>query len=166
MFRFGLVSTLFLIVTLGAGLAWAHPAQADNADQVDSIAGNLVCQCGCGLTVLACGDAMNCTPGDQMKAMIRKQLAEGKTKGEIIDHFQELYGEAVLSAPTKSGFNLTAWITPFAAIAFAGVALGGVIWVWVSRRGSRPEVPPKSPADKRQRDRYTERVDRELDTLR
>jgi cytochrome c-type biogenesis protein CcmH len=149
-------------------LVWAHPAHpahADNADQVDSIAGNLMCQCGCGLTVLACGDTMECTPGDQMKAMIRKQLADGKTEGEVINHFKELYGEVVLAAPTKSGFNLTAWVTPFAAIAFAGAALGGFIWVWVSRRGSQPVAASGGPGGKKGQDRYAERVERELETL-
>lgn len=156
---------LLLTLSIGATLSWAHPAHADNADQADSVAGNLMCQCGCGLTVLACGDTMDCTPGDQMKAIIRKQLTDGKTGGEIIAYFREVYGEAVLSAPTKSGFSLTAWVTPFAAIAFAGVALGGFIWAWTSRRGSRPGTPPEGPSEKRRRDRYAERVERELETL-
>lgn len=157
--------TLLLLLSLGSALAWAHPAHADNADRLDSIAGNLMCQCGCGLTVLACGDTMDCTPGDQMKAIIRQQLADGKANAEIIDYFQEIYGEVVLAAPTKSGFNLTAWVTPFAAIALAGVALGGSIWVWVSRQGSRPGTPPQGGADGKGGDLYAERVERELETL-
>ena len=160
-----LAIALVLVLSLGAGLAPAHPSHADNADQVDSVAGNLMCQCGCGLVVSACGDTMECSIGDQMKAIIRKKLAEGNTGGEIIRHFQELYGEAVLAAPTKSGFSLTAWITPFAAIAFAGVALGGFVWLWVSRRDPPPETPGSDAGGKKQQHRYAERVERELETL-
>jgi len=162
---FRLAVALVLVLSLGVGLALPHPAHADNADEVDSIAGNLMCQCGCGLVVSACGDTMECSIGDQMKAIIRKKLAEGNAGGEIVRYFQELYGEGVLAAPTKSGFNLTAWITPFAAIAFAGVALGGFIWFWVSRRDPPPETPCGGAGGRKQQHRYVERVDRELETL-
>jgi cytochrome c-type biogenesis protein CcmH len=162
---FRLALAFALVLSLGAGVAPLHSAHADSADQVDSIAGNLMCQCGCGLVVSACGDTMECSIGDQMKAIIRKKLAESKAGGEIIGYFQELYGEAVLAAPSKSGFNLTAWVTPFAAIAFAGVALGGFVWLWVSRRGPPPERPRGERTGKKERNRYAERVERELETL-
>ena len=43
------------------------------------------------------------------------------------------YGEQLLAAPTKKGFNLTAWVTPFLAF-FAGAGLVGfVIHRWGSR---------------------------------
>ena len=162
---FRAVLALLLLMSMVAALARAHPAHADNADQVDSIAGNLMCQCGCGLVVSACGGTMECSIGDQMKAIIRQQLAQGKTGVEIVAYFQDLYGEGVLAAPTKSGFNLAAWITPFAAIAFAGVALGGFIWLWASRRGPPSGTPDESVAEKQQGP-YAERVERELETLR
>ena len=160
------VLALLLLVSLAAALARAHPAHADNADQVDSIASNLMCQCGCGLVVSACGGTMECSIGDQMKAIIRQQLAAGKTGGEVVAYFQELYGEAVLAAPTKSGFSLAAWVIPFAAIAVAGVTLGGFIWLWASRPAPQPGTPPDESAAEKQQGSYAERVERELETLR
>jgi cytochrome c-type biogenesis protein CcmH/NrfF len=40
---------------------------------------------------------------------------------EIMDAFVDAYGERVLMVPTKSGFNRTAWVMPFAALG-AGAA--------------------------------------------
>jgi cytochrome c-type biogenesis protein CcmH len=47
---------------------------------------------------------------------------QGKTDAEVIAHFTDKYGSTVLSAPPVSGFNLTAWIMPFAALAIGALA--------------------------------------------
>jgi len=57
-----------------------------------------------------------------MMAEIAAELDEGKTDDSIISHFAEKYGLSVLSAPPRSGFNLIAWIMPFAAL-LAGAML-------------------------------------------
>ena len=48
----------------------------------------------------------------QMRVIIREKLAEGWTRDEIQGFFVDRYGERVLAAPPKSGFNLLAWIVP------------------------------------------------------
>jgi cytochrome c-type biogenesis protein CcmH/NrfF len=47
---------------------------------------------------------------------LRRQIDQGKDDGSIIAYFGEKYGTTVLSAPPASGFNLTAWVMPFAAL--------------------------------------------------
>jgi len=57
-----------------------------------------------------------------MMAEIAAELDEGRSDDSIVSHFADKYGLSVLSAPPYSGFNLTAWIMPFAAL-FAGAML-------------------------------------------
>tara|TARA_B100000315_G_C14017279_1_gene337250 strand:- start:152 stop:451 length:300 start_codon:yes stop_codon:yes gene_type:complete len=65
---------------------------------------------------------------------IAMKLEEGLTKDMVIQTYVDRYGEKALSAPTKTGFNLTAWITPFFAIMIGGVGIRRVMSKWVSLR--------------------------------
>lgn len=62
---------------------------------------------------------------NNMKAMIRQQLKEGKSEEEILQYFVDRYGEWILRNPKKSGFNLLLWLTPGVILVLAG---GWVIW--------------------------------------
>jgi cytochrome c-type biogenesis protein CcmH len=57
----------------------------------------------------------------------------GLGKDAILAHFADKYGEKILSSPTTTGFNLTAWIMPFFA-----VSLGGLLVVFTLLRWRRP----------------------------
>ena len=48
----------------------------------------------------------------QMRAMVREQLRDGKTREEILKFFVDRYGLAVLAEPPRSGFNLLIWVIP------------------------------------------------------
>jgi len=96
----------------------------------------LTCQCGCGLTVHACNH-LQCPSGIPLKQEISEQLAHGKTRAEVLSYFAGKYGEKVLSAPTTTGFNLLAWVTPFAAVLVATLVV-----VWLTRRWRRPAPAP------------------------
>ena len=51
------------------------------------------------------------------------------------------FGTGILAAPPKKGFNLLAWVLPFAGLALAAVLVGGVAWR-ASRHGrGRASVP-------------------------
>lgn len=47
-----------------------------------------------------------------MRAIIREQLAAGKSRDEIINYFVERYGEFVLLKPSYRGAGLWVWIGP------------------------------------------------------
>ncbi|MCC6765798.1 MAG: cytochrome c-type biogenesis protein CcmH [Deltaproteobacteria bacterium] len=112
-----------------------------NATQTE-IEEALTCQCGCGLTVHSCNH-VQCPSGIPLKREIAAQLGEGRTRAEVLAYFSTKYGEKILSAPTTTGFNLVAWVTPFAAVLVAGAVI-----VVVSRRWRRPPTvpPPSRPA--------------------
>src|SRR5262245_44414233 len=75
----------------------------------------LTCQCGCGLTVHSCNH-LQCGFAVPAKKTIAELIGQGQGKEAITASFVSRYGEKVLSAPTTTGFNLAAWITPFAAL--------------------------------------------------
>jgi cytochrome c-type biogenesis protein CcmH len=106
---------------------------------------SLTCQCGCGLTVHACNH-LQCPSGIPLKEEIASQLILGKTRAEVLTYFAGKYGEKILSAPTTTGFNVVAWVTPFAAMLVAAVVI-----VMVAKRWRRPAAaaPPAPPADER-----------------
>ncbi len=111
-----------------------------NATQSE-IEESLTCQCGCGLTVHSCNH-VQCPSGIPLKAEIATQLAAGKDRAEVLTYFSTKYGEKILSAPTTTGFNLVAWVTPFAVVFVAGAVI-----VIASRRWRRLPAPvaPSAP---------------------
>ena len=78
----------------------------------------------------------------QMKAFIRKKIAAGWTKSEIEDYFVKYLGPQVLAVPRTHGFDLLAWVLPFAGIAVGGVAVGAGAWAWSRNRDESGNVVP------------------------
>ena len=64
-----------------------------------------------------------------MFAELGKQVDMGKSDEEVIAYFVDKYGTTVFAAPPTSGFNLMAWIMPFAAL-----AIGALIAIYFMRQ--------------------------------
>ncbi|MEE8345847.1 MAG: cytochrome c-type biogenesis protein CcmH [Dehalococcoidia bacterium] len=165
MLRWILPSALILALVLTAGLfaGSTRPlsVRGDEPPTVHQVASELMCQCGCAMTVAACQESMECSVADGMVEEIRREIDAGKSKREIVDGFASIYGEAVLAMPRKSGFGLTAWVTPLFAVAAGGVVVAVLIWAWARRRSAPPGAElPASPSDDLYL--YEERVDEEL----
>jgi cytochrome c-type biogenesis protein CcmH len=76
-----------------------------------------------------------------MKNLIRTQVASGATDEEVRQYFVSKYGEWVLLEPTASGFNLLVYVLPFLAL------LGGAALIVVAvRRWTGPEEEAPDPA--------------------
>ena len=95
---------------------------------------------------------------NEMRALIREQLQQGKTPAQVLDYFAQRYGEWILLAPPKRGFNLMIWVLPFALlpIGAAVMYLGARRWVRSPAAEDSPHRPVESP--------YAERLQRELDS--
>jgi len=119
----------------------------------------VLCQCGCNLSVYDCEATMTCDVARKMRADAERLLARGMTSEQGLAAFAANYGEDVLAAPTKEGFNLTAWVLPFAALAIGLVAVGIALRTWVPRRraaeGPDEEAPPVDQ-------RFVDAIEREL----
>ncbi len=98
----------------------------------------------------------------QMRAIVREKLQQGETKEEILQFFVERYGEKVLAAPPKSGFNLIAWITPIAGIFVSGIVLWFVIRKWARRGSESSSEPTGLTTDGAHDEEYRERLEKEL----
>lgn len=80
---------------------------------------------------------------DRMRAFIRERVAAGDSESEISAALVAQFGEGVLAAPPRSGFNLLAWALPLAG----GLLAVGVLAVAL-RRWTRSIAEP-APADPR-----------------
>ncbi|MQF69927.1 hypothetical protein FIM12_06310 [SAR202 cluster bacterium AD-804-J14_MRT_500m] len=60
-----------------------------------------------------------------MRNLVRKKLAEGRSKQQILDYFSadERYGPSVLSSPPKTGANSAIWFAPVVGLLMAITAL-------------------------------------------
>ncbi|MCL5263738.1 MAG: cytochrome c-type biogenesis protein CcmH [Chloroflexi bacterium] len=126
-----------LIAFIALVLAIGVTALPVAAESVEDISKELMCQCGCTMIVYNC----DCSTAGQMNDVIRTKLGEGQSKQQIIDYFVGQYGETVLSAPTKEGFNLTAWIFPFVALVIGAGIVYFVLTRWFIVRGQAEHVP-------------------------
>src|SRR5438105_15551693 len=117
----------------------------------------MICGCGCNQILLECNH-VGCPLSEGMrKELLAAIVGRGGPGGgpddesgggtgpgsksgpadnsdnAILQAFVDRYGPTILAAPTMSGFNLTAWITPFAVLlaAFASAVL--VIRGWKRR---------------------------------
>jgi cytochrome c-type biogenesis protein CcmH len=93
-------------------------------DERDELEHRLHCQCGCRLDIYTCRTTdFTCPLSPAMHRDVMSLVAGGYSAQEIIDAFVGSYGERVLMAPTKSGFNWAGWLVPFAALG------GGAVFV-------------------------------------
>ena len=126
-----LIIALFLFVN--------HPAYGaaapDLQEQTRAIASELRCVVCQNLSV---ADSPSDT-AQEMRAIIRDQVAAGKSPQEIKDYFVSKYGEWVLLAPTTKGFSLFAWVVPFVVL-IAGLALGLIFLRSWTKRKKQGEV--------------------------
>jgi len=80
---------------------------------------------------------------------------QGNTDEYVVEYFVEKYGTPVLSAPPVSGFNLAAWIIPFAAL-----AIGALVAIYFLRQFRARWAGPGQPnADLA---KYQDKVEEEL----
>ncbi len=127
---------LKIFVALALLLAFTGmPVFADGP--VDEIGTNLMCQCGCTMVLSTC----DCGTAEQMRGEIRDMLGQGKTKSDILNYYVGKYGEKVLAAPVAQGFNLSAYITPFAVILAGAGVIGLIVRQWVIRTRTTAPAP-------------------------
>jgi cytochrome c-type biogenesis protein CcmH len=127
---------------------------ADRNERIRTLSGNFICVCSCRQLLNACNH-FNCPSSGPMFAELGKLVDEGRTDEAIIAHFVDKYGNTVLSAPPVSGFNLTAWIMPFAAL-----GIGALAAIYFVRRFRARWTGPS--ADSPDLSKYQDKVEEEL----
>lgn len=145
-------------VALALGLL-VSPALAATETPAAKVESRLMCYCGCtDLTVHLC----NCGTSAGIKDDIRERLARGQTPDQVVDAYVARFGEQIRSAPTTSGFNLLAWVMPFAVLFAAGAAVTLLVRRW-GTPSPLPVVKPAAPAEAAAPDRRTlDRIERAI----
>lgn len=150
------LSITLVLVAMGTGertLAWAQPpASAVSEERVHEIAGELRCVVCQNLSVADSPSEM----AAQMRGIIREHLAAGESAAQIREYFVQRYGEWILLAPRRTGFNLLVWGFPIAAVL---VGLGAV--AMLLRRWTRRARPAPGAVDPAMRARIRAELERE-----
>lgn len=139
--------------TSGRFTFWTRAAQAfllaiavcfslgasDAGSRFTSLNHRLMCTCGCAELLGECNH-VGCQSSGQELDELSTAISAGKSDKEVLASFAAKYGATVLAAPTTQGFDLVAWIAPFAVLGAA--ILGTVLLVrrWTVGRNEAPET--------------------------
>ena len=113
-----------------------------------------MCSCGCGQVLGECNH-VGCPDAPVQLAELRTAMNAGMADKQILDSFAAKYGMTVLAAPPAKGFDLVAWIAPFAV--FFAALLGTILLVRHWSVGRKQPVQASTP----EMDAMRERIRRE-----
>jgi cytochrome c-type biogenesis protein CcmH len=99
----------------------------------DEVERMISCPCPCTLDVFTCRTSMPCGFSPRIHADIVALTNGGYSASEILAAFEQSYGEKILMAPHKQGFNWVGWVAPFAAVATGGLVVSALIRRWGQR---------------------------------
>ena len=126
-----LAATVLALAVLAPATAFA--ATAATTAPRSAVADKIMCLCGCNSVLSSCPHE-DCGWGIPAKNYIDQQLGTGESPEALISYYVAEYGEEVLAAPSKSGFNMVAWVTPFVALVVGGVVVYYLTTAWAARR--------------------------------
>lgn len=111
--------------------------------QRDDLEHQIHCQCGCNLDVYTCRTTdFACSVSPAMHSDVMGLVAGGYDAREILDAFRSVYGEKVLMAPVRSGFNLVGYTMPFVALGAGAVIVAVLLRRWRIRTPAPAPAPP------------------------
>lgn len=161
-YTWGFTLAFFLALAFMPGAVYAQGGgDTITPDQVNEVARELFCPT-CESTPLDVCPTQTC---QDWRELIRQQLADGKSKAEILDYFETNFGPQVLAEPPQQGFNLAVWVVPVILI-----AVGGVFFALYMRRlkmagtanAAATPHPVSPPSTATPLDPYREKIEREL----
>lgn len=114
-----------------------------NDKQVEEFERNLACPCPCTLDVFTCRTTdFTCGNSPAVHRDVQAMVAGGYSADEIMQAMIGTYGNFILMAPPKTGYNLLAWFAPFAALGTGAIVVSAVLRGW--RRNSKLAVAAAS----------------------
>ncbi|WP_052887485.1 cytochrome c-type biogenesis protein [Thermogemmatispora carboxidivorans] len=161
----GPVLGLLLVVTIA--LVWwsvylSHPRATTLDQRVAEVASQLRCP-------VCQGESVQDSPSElaqQMRAVIRQQLQEGRSEQQVIQYFVDRYGERILWNPPRQGFSLLVWLIPPAVLLGGAVFIFFVLREWRQRRAaasrSAPALAPTESTPDEELERYRAELEAEL----
>jgi cytochrome c-type biogenesis protein CcmH len=116
---------------------------ADNQSaRYENLGSKIMCSCGCGQMLLKCNH-VGCPNSANMIKQLHAQVDE-KGSGsdeDVLNFFRREWGMTAVVEPSQHGFELLAWILPF-----AGLGAGFCVLLFVVRKW-RLQPPEMQPAN-------------------
>ncbi len=66
----------------------------------------------------------------EMRAVIRQQLAEGRSEQQVLAYFSNVYGDDILESPSQQGFTSLIWIMPVLMLIAGAIAVVTLAREW------------------------------------
>jgi cytochrome c-type biogenesis protein CcmH len=123
-----------LVAVASVALAVAAPASACvKHPSLTSLEGQIMCPT-CHTTL----DQSDSAIAKRIEAYIVRRSAQGATDCQIKQELVDQFGESILAAPPRKGFDLLAWWLPIAGILVGAAAIAAGVWRWSRGRDAEP----------------------------
>jgi cytochrome c-type biogenesis protein CcmH len=137
MIRRSLLTLLLACALLAPAGALAATPQTTLADVEDEV-----------MCVL-CGTALNISESaqaEQERAVIKREIAKGKSKEQVKQALVAEFGQQVLADPSDDGFNVANWLVPAALVLALLAALALIVPRWRRRSPAGAQPAPAGPS--------------------
>jgi cytochrome c-type biogenesis protein CcmH len=111
---------------------FALTGAGDPATRFNELGHQMMCICSCNQILLECNH-VGCPDSDNMRNELMAAISRGDSDSLVEQAFVQKYGPTVLAAPTNTGFDRTAWIVPFVALAMGLTIVVMVVRAWKNR---------------------------------
>jgi len=157
---------VYILAILSLILVVAAPPAL--AVKYSDIEGEFMCTCGCGKTMKNCDDA-ECSVKRNLRSTVQGLVDSGKSRTEIINVMRKNYGDTILAAPPKEGFNWAAYTTPFILVLAGALGIVLVVGSWVRQQhgpgnGEAANEPGAEEATVNKE--YSDKLNKELKDIR
>jgi cytochrome c-type biogenesis protein CcmH len=125
-------TVLALFLSIGSLMA------ADTSSRFENVGGKIMCSCGCGQMLLKCNH-VGCPNSATMIRQLHEQVAATNDDQAVLNFFRKEWGVTAVVEPDRHGFELLAWILPFAGLGVGICLLVLVVYKW---HGHQAELKP------------------------
>jgi cytochrome c-type biogenesis protein CcmH len=125
--------SLLLLLLVATPAAAQPPATNVEDPRLYEVASQLRCVVCQNLSVADSPSEM----AQQMRALVRERLRAGDTPEQVLQYFVDKYGEWILLAPRRRGFNWLVWSAPFVSTVIGLIVIAFTIRRWTAQRRKR-----------------------------
>ena len=138
---------------------WAQEDWQTKTIPLDVESGVICVLDGCMMNLSVC----ETSAAEKLRLIIREKMyKDGLNKEQTYAYLAHVYGEKVLAAPPKKGFNWTVWLLPFVATIGGGAIIYLGLEKWVQPDRSDPSQVKTVPVDPHYEDKLRQELKKYL----